>query len=289
MMFSMMNAKKMDTGIVFCLFQKIKKQDLFELLNRARELTKHRNTIHYKNIGRKVNITNPVIKLLFVWIDILYYILQQQKCKAIINWGYGKYDVMHKILGAKLAIFRDIDHGNQEKKPMNYRNRVEATFRIGLKGALHYMFSNSKVIIDKIYVDYDHEHFHKTFNEDNLWVRLRPDLNRNIGYTCDSKVVPIGKKEYISDRINSQIMQLTDITVGAFRNVIRQDYDFYARYMATQRIRALLQRDRKNIARMRNSRFYKGYTLTNAYVLDDKWRYEDMIIPKDMMQIEIEL
>lgn len=269
----------------FLFVPKSKVSDLFELISKARESSIFNDTIHYKKISKKTKGETPRIEFVKLLMEILLYIIQQQKIDATIAFK-GQETIKHyEKLGAKIAVFRDL---NNESRRESHQKRVEATFRMGLKGALHYLFHKENPIIDKIYVDYDDESFQGSFDELNMWQRLQKDeLRSHISYTQDSRIVPFGKSQYSSDPVIANIMQFVDVVLGSMRNVVIQDYDFAARYKTSEILRPILKRNNEGYARMMNSRYCKGFVLTDAYIEDGEWQFKRIEIESDCDQLEI--
>lgn len=244
--------------------------------------------MHYTKIGREAKPDSPRVKLLSILLDILSYIIQQQKIIAVIDWKNGVKDTILEKFGARLAIFRDTNKDNDYQIQITGKRKVEATFRMGLKGALHYLFKYETPIIDQIYVDYDDYNFHKTFDETNLWERLKMELRENISYTEASSIIPFSKSEYKLDCPISQAMQFVDNILGSFRNVIMQDFEYKARYLVSEKLRELVNKDYTKYARMKESRFFNAYALTDAYIEDEQWTFQPIKIENDAMQFEID-
>lgn len=271
----------------FLFVPKLKITQLYDLIMRARAATGYYASMHYIDIGKKAKLSSPRVKLLIVLLEILKYIIQQQKVNAAINFTNKERKRFMERIGARVVIFRDCNIEYSSQMQGNYQKRVEATFRMGLKGALHYLFSNENPTIDRIYVDFDDACFHQAFNVSNMWERLKVELRTNINFTAGSAIYPFGKKQYAPNCETSQIMQFVDNVLGSFRNIVIQAHDFPARYNASEILKPLLQRNIECLARNKQSRFFKGFALTDAYVENDKWVFQPMQIVEDRSQQEI--
>ena len=158
---------------------------------------------------------------------------------------------------------------------------------MGLKGALHYLFQDEHPIINNIYVDYSDENFNNQFRASNMWEKVKGELRDNISYTHQSEIKCISKNKYNLDSAESQFMQFVDVIVGAFRTCINKNVDFKARYYATKSMLQLIKKEYTNKARMENSRYFKGYIFSEAYLEDDKWVFRPMKIKSEQEQIDI--
>jgi len=258
----------------FLFIPKNKSDFLFKLLDKPRNDFKYKDFIHYQNIRKKTKYNSPRMKVILTWIYILYYILQQQKLNSVIHWGDKNFEKMDEIFGAKLTIFRQKENLKDMFNKMSYQSKVETTFRMGLKSGLHYLFTNESPIIDKVFVDFKKEDFHKYFNEEKLLEKIKTETRPNILYTKDSKIIPISKKDYKIDCPISTIMQFVDVVIGCFRNIIEQQDQFKARYKVSHLLDDLVSKDTTNFARMKNSKFYKGFSLTDASIINGSWNFE---------------
>lgn len=267
----------------FLFIPQSKIQCIYDLIREARSVSRYKDPIHYKNIGQSTKLDSNRVIFVRVLMDILLYVIQQQKIDAVIDWN-GKREKIHSPqIGARLAILRKQTELQDASEPQTL---VEATFRMGLKGALHYLFCDETPQIDNIYVDFSEDSFKRTFEEDNMWERVKRELRENISFTSGSSIKFISKNEYSLDCPNSQIMQFVDVILGSFRTCVLQNTEFNARYVAAEQIRQLLLKDFNNHARMKNSRYYKGYTLSEA-TLCFEWEFEPMKISEDKSQHDI--
>jgi hypothetical protein len=260
---------------------------LFQLLNKPRVKFKYTNFIHYRKIRKNVKYHTPRCKVILTWIYILNYILQQQKLNSIIHWGDRDFEKMDNIFGAKLSVFRQKENLKDMFKQMTYREKVEATFRMGLKGGLHFLFSDENPVIDKVYVDFKREDFRKYFDETNIFHRIKNETKSNIKYSSNSQVIPVNKYDYNFDCPISTIMQFVDVIIGSLRNYIEQQVEFKARFKVSRILDDLIIKDTSNYARMKNSRFFKGFSITDAFIKDGIWEFEQIKKNIDDLQISI--
>ncbi len=267
----------------FLFIPQSKIQNVYDLIIKARSASRFNDIIHYKNIGQSAKLESNRVIFVRVLMDILLYIIQQQKIDATIDWNGERKKIHSPKIGARLAILRKTTELFDTSEPQTL---VEATFRMGLKGALHYLFNQETPVIDNIYVDYSEESFNRSFDEVNLWERVKTELKKNINFANGSSLKFICKKDYNLDCPTSQIMQFVDVILGSFRTCVMQNTEFHARYVAAEQIRKLLLKDYTNHARMINSRYYKGFTLSDAS-LDVDWVFEPMKIEKDKSQYEL--
>ena len=269
----------------FLFVPKDKIEYIHQLITKARDCTHFKDPIHYVNITAKTKFKAPNVQFVEILIDILLYIIQQDENKihAVIKCGENYKIYNEPKVGAKLAIFRKKYQNNSKSEN---QKMIEATFRMGLKGALHFLFKDEHPIIDNIYVDYSEECFNNNFDSQNMWERLKEELRDNISYTQDSAIRFISKEDYTLDNAESQLMQFVDVIIGSIRTCVLQQTNFEARYKATEAIRTLLLKDYNNKARMKNSRYYKGYTLSEAELENNEWIFKPIKIEFDKQQMD---
>ncbi|MCK9611260.1 MAG: hypothetical protein M0R67_08840 [Candidatus Cloacimonas sp.] len=267
----------------FLFVPKDKKEYIHQLISKARGCTSFVYPIHYVNIKARTKFKVPNVQFVKILIDILLYIIQQDKIQAVIKWGENNKLYNEPKVGAKLAIFRKKYQNNSKSEN---QKMIEATFRMGLKGALNFLFIDEHPIIDNIYVDYSEKCFNNNFDSLNMWERLKNELRDNISYTSNSAIRFISKEDYTLDNAESQLMQFVDVIIGSIRTCVLQQTNFEARYKATEAIRTILLKDYNNYARMKNSRYYKGYTLSEATLENGEWEFKPIKIEFDKQQIE---
>ncbi|WP_201327432.1 hypothetical protein [Thermotomaculum hydrothermale] len=158
--------------------------------------------------------------------------------------------------------------------------RIETTMRIGIKSGLHGLFFNEPVIIKNFYVDGD-EHYQGFYNRSldysRIIKKLNPQLKKNIIIDENCKIIPIARKNSNPNDENRLLIQITDILLGSIRFFLLTGklHTNKVRYYATESIiKLLLERGNYcNIARMRNSRFYRAFSITNAKIKNNKWQF----------------
>ena len=69
----------------FLFVPKDKKEFIHQLITKARDCTNFKDPIHYVNITAKTKFKAPNVRFVEILIDILLYIIQQQKISAVIK------------------------------------------------------------------------------------------------------------------------------------------------------------------------------------------------------------
>ncbi len=272
----------------FIFIPKNKQNNLFSLLQKPRNNLKFDYPIHFNEIGKKYKKHNEKARLVKSWITILIYAIQQQKVSGVLYFGHNdetpiyelKKGLEHKI-GCKMVIFREKDNHKKMYETMDTAKKIETTFRMGLKGGTHFLFFDEKITIGNVYIDHEEKAFRENFNDQNMLERFKEESEENIFFESDSAIMPICKKDYKKNCMISEFMQLADIAVGGMRTQKLQMFDFPARNEATFPLKDILEKEIGNFARMKESRYYKGFVLSDAWIENEKWQFDEMHIDID--------
>jgi len=269
----------------FIFVPREKQKELFNLLQKPRNSLIYYGFIHFRDIGRKYKSYYPKARLIKSWCSILLYAIQQQKIYAGLYLGHNENKPIYELkksnydkIGARLIIFR-AKMGHQDMyESMSVSKKMETTFRMGVKGGTHFLFINEEIKIGNIYIDSPKKAFENNFNTTNMLNRFKNESNKNIFFIENSEIIPINKKDYKEKDSISEFMQLADIAIGGIRTQKLTMTDFPARYEATCPLKDLLEKETENYARMAESRYYKGFALSDAWIENEKWKFEKMHI-----------
>jgi len=261
---------------------------LNSLLQKPRNNLNYKHPIHFRDIRRKAKTHYVKVRLVRSWISILLYSIQQQKIEAELYFGhknhipnYVKIKGDNEKIGARLVIFREKESHKDMYEDMSITKKIETTFRMGLKGGTHFLFFDENVKIGNVYIDYEKEGFEKNFNSNNILDRFKRESRGNLFFESDSEIIPVDKKEYkLKDR-TSEFMQLADVTVGGFRTQKLKMKNFEARFQATKPLKILLEKEVEIKPRMKNSRYYKAFTFSDAWIENEEWMFENIHIEKE--------
>ncbi len=265
------------------LFVPIEKKELLNnLICQARENLNYYSKIHYSRISKKAKSNHKKVLFVKSLNTISTFSIQQQKYDGDIYLGNNKplKAKSESQINAKLAIFRDKGNHKDMYENMGASKKFETTFRMGLKGANHFLF-DEEIIVRNIFHDYSSSTpFNEEYNEDNILKRLINESHDNIKFDDSVKIDTIAKDQLKADIDDHNILQLVDVVVGSIRTRLLNQTDFPARFEVAYPYTDLLEKEIENSARMENSRFYKAYKLTNAKIIDDEWTFENMKIEK---------
>jgi len=269
----------------FIFVPREKQKELFNLLQKPRNSLNYYDFIHFKNISRKCKSYYPRVRLIKSWCSILLYAIQQQKICADLYLGHNKNKPVYELkkgnddkIGARLVIFREKMNQQDMYESMSGSRKIETTFRMGVKGGTHFLFPDKEVKIGNIYIDSPKKAFAENFDSQNMLNRFKNESNENIFFTDDSEIAPFNKKDYKKEDTISEFMQLADIAIGGIRTQKLTMTNFPARYKATYPLKDLLKKETENYVRMTKSRYCRGFALSDAWIENEKWKFEDMHI-----------
>ena len=129
----------------------------------------------------------------------------------------------YDCLGVKFILFREADAHKNMEFYSDHASKIETTFRMGLKGGLHFLGNPSSIIeIEEMHFD-GHEHYDRHLDK----ARIVDRLQGLRAYCAVSN-----RKELIDDRCSDhrepnsqsyedcQLLQLADLLVGGFRTIL---------------------------------------------------------------------
>jgi|GEM_PF-1323033 len=263
---------------------------LLTLLNEARENTNYFSQIHYQKIKRRTKCNNIKAIIINSWTTIGVFSLQQQKIYKIPPFIYmGRipkktkpiYKKLENLIKCRFAVFKEKDkHQKMFFKDDNLRN-IEITFKMALKGALHKLFNNNDyVTIGNIFIDGDEQYigeYGRNINTTEILRRLRLEKREYVNFLDNSKIIP-QKSNHLKLRSgqnaeNSHLLQLCDILIGGVRFHSYCPNANITKYRISELCKNLLKHDQDNTARMKESRYFNGFLLNEAWIEDDEWKF----------------
>jgi len=187
--------------------------------------------------------------------------------------------VMREPLKAKFILFRERDSHvqmNDQYFP-DHAAKFETTFRIGLKGGLHFLFNPSNPSkINSIHFD-GHKHLKRNISTDRVISRLNAGLRDycTINDIIDDRTGNHNKNDS-QHYDDCQFLNLTDLLVGAFRTVLSDTYNTIQKEVSLP-VQELVQKWNKGGARMLNSRWNKGFCISECYLDNNQWSFNNLI------------
>lgn len=184
-----------------------------------------------------------------------------------------------KCLGLKFILFRDRDEFSNMLFYKDSLSKVETSFRIGLKGGLHYLFSEDNAIkVVKLHFD-GHEHHKRHIDRERVIGRIY-GLRDYCVISNNDDLIDDGSSNYgypkAQNNGDCQLLQLTDLLIGAFRHALGFHVSVENRFQLdlSNIVRPLIQKYSKGLARMKNSRWFHSYCLSQSYIENDSWHFE---------------
>lgn len=259
---------------------------IINYLEQIRDYTEHKPPLSFK----QVKTFNKVFGCAEAWLDFAigtmitkfragdpYLIFTGKRIR-----GKKQYETFEKVtdshlFGVKFILFRDRDEFENMYKSMSYGDKVETSFRMGVKGGLHYLFSEGDFThIEKMYFD-GHKHYGRNIDNEKIINRIKG--LRDYCQFKESCLIKDGSSNH--DRDDSQeygdcqLLQLTDLLVGSFRTA----FGFYgqgnkqAQKELAIPVKRLVERYKKGFARMQNSRWCSSFSLSDSFIENGKWKF----------------
>lgn len=192
--------------------------------------------------------------------------------------GHKDYSLFKDVIGTKLILFRERDNLATMNYVTDLGEKVEITFRIGLKAGLHSLGSDDDSIrIQKMHFD-GNEHYHRGIDRYRIVDRLqglrdycqistRPDI-------IDERSG--NHRKSIHQRIEDcELLQLIDLLVGSFRSILTGTVNPHHRNLVAP-VRQIIQRQFAGLARMQHSRWHNSLWMGQSYIVNKKWQFESI-------------
>jgi hypothetical protein len=279
----------------FLFVPRISRQYLLDLLMKARGNINWQYPISFKEIGRRQGTGSPKTRLVSSWLTIGLAALQQQKFHNLpVAFSLGGSPPECKLrierpIRCKFVIFKEKDKHEKMFYGLSALACIETTFRMGIKGGVHRLFSdNEPIIIGNIFIDGD-RHYIKRFGR-------RLDVNRSlrrfakekrpyVSFIRGAKLIPQrsnhNKIKLWQNPDDIKLLQLCDFLLGGVRFHSYCPDSRKIKYKISWPCKKLLEHDQDSPARMKESRFYNGFLLDEAWLEDDRWQFGQLNIGKD--------
>ena len=274
----------------FLFVPRMNRSYLLDFLNEARRNTDYFYPVHYKKIRSNKKCNSKKAIIINSWTTIGVSSFQQQKLYKLPPSVYlGRYPrkikaiyrKLEKLIKCKFAVFKEKDkHKKMFFVNDNLRN-IETTFKMALKGALHKLFNNENTVtVGNIFIDGDEHYigeYGRNLNTTEIMRRLRVERREYVAFLGNSKIIPqksnhrkIKNDKNIED---SYLLQLCDILIGGVRFHSYCPDVNNTKYRISEPCRNLLKHDQDNNARMKESRYFNGFLLNEAWIENDEWKF----------------
>ena len=257
-----------------------RKKFLLDHLEAAREAVDYPHKISFK----KINRPGKKYDLADAWLSLALGFMRSQTKSIKYYYFTGKkegeareYQLLdEQAVGVKFVLFRERESLADMLNYPDETSKVETSFRIGMKGGLHYLFSSrDPVRITRIHFD---GYLHQGRHIDRQ--RVIDRLNGLRDY-CEIAATP----DLIDDRASDprstdaqdyadcQLLQLTDLLIGSFRAA----FGFYSnetQWKLAKYAHTLIRKYAEGPARMRNSRWNHTFCMSQCYLEQGSWQFE---------------
>lgn len=269
-----------------------KKEIFLSYLEDIRKISKYSNTVGIKGLDAKGTKFHCIRSWVLLGVASLmqnfknnsYSVLIRDSKKYFKEEGVRteykeilKIDSQDKTIGAKFILFRDRDdHSKMGDGYPDHAAKIETTYRMGLKGGIHWLGDDENPInIKSIHFD-GYEHLQRKINKERIIGRI----NGLRGY-CSIE-------ENIDDRTSNhnkgdcqkyedcQFLQLTDLLVGGFRTILGEEKNEIQKEISLPIKKELIEKWHQGQVRMKNSRWYKGFWMSESWIDGDDWSFGDL-------------
>ena len=268
------------------------KQIFFRYLKEIRKNTGYKEPIGIKKIREQ----NRVFTCAELWVLFAvgammstfgrdtFPITLGKRIRGVPIWDGNFKNIVEVLIEAKFILFREKDNLKKMSNLLDYGGKVETTFRMGLKGGIHFLGSEEDPIeITKMHFD-GCEHHQRNIDQNRIVGRLK-DLREYF------KIA--GDKYSIDDRTSNhnnqgcqpyedcQFLQLTDLLVGSFRvalGYITSEKKLHEK--VAEPVKYVIEKYQKGYARMQNSRWKNSFCMSECFLEGGKWQFQTIEFSK---------
>lgn len=268
------------------------KEWILEKLQIARRNTDYSEPLGIKKVRRK----NRVYSCAKAWLTIAVASMRTKEKKAepipiYLGNKYPEgpiYEPVYRINKMRFILFREKDAHQKMKFYYDHGSKIETTLRFGLKGGLHFLGSRrDPIFINSLHFD-GHKHYQRNIDRSRIVGRLHSmrdycDISdrQNLIFDDSSNHNRSDCQKYE----DCQFLQLTDLLIGSFRSLLAKPTRGIHVELAYP-IKSLLLRYQKGIARMRNSRWWRSFCMSQCYLEDNDWEFETFEFDLDLSDIQ---
>jgi len=259
-----------------------KKQELLKLLEYARNVIGHKKCLSLKKIKKK----NRIYFCARAWIQIgvasMIHNLKGMNYPIIVKEKYPQVEKINleKEIATKFILFREKDNLKKMNSALDHGAKVETTFRMGLKGGLHFLGDiQNPINIVKLHFD-GHEHYKRQVDKDRIIGRLKGLRD----YVTFDKDLEIDDRKCDHNRNGAQhyddcqLLQLTDLLIGSYRTILGESKRKIHNEVAFP-VNELIKRYNDGYKRMQNSRWVNSFCMSQCYLDNDQWQFENFSYP----------
>lgn len=206
--------------------------------------------------------------------------------------AYHRFITLNKPQKLKFILFKVRDnHKSMGQFFSDYPSKVETTFRMGLKGGLHLLFNDTNPVeIGSIHFD-GHRHHGRNIDKARIIYRLESELRSYCTFSDDVYIDDRSSDDRRNDSQeydDCQFLQLTDLLVGGFRTYLGETKNKFQRE-ATYPVELLISKWIERRSVLKNSRWDKGYNISECYLENGDWKFNKYLVPKKIQKNQFTL
>lgn len=256
-----------------------KKSLLLDYLKKVRCHTGYYDPLSIKRVRKD----NRVLDCASSWVQIGIGFMRSRAKAQSFSVSLGKQGTQRILVnlppeatGLKFLLFRERDNHEAMAGYPDKASKIETTFRFGLKGGLHFLGSDEQPIhIEKMHFD-GHKHYLRHLDRGRIVGRLQ-GLRRYCSISSRQDIIDDRASDHREEEAQSyedcQLLQLTDLLIGSFRTALgvltREIHKELARLP-----KDLILDYQKGYARMRNSRWFNSFWLSECFLENDGWHFQ---------------
>lgn len=258
------------------------KDRLVHLLRTARDNTQHEEPIGIKHVRKD---KGRVFTCSHAWLLIAAALMRSRTAGRPFHLHLGartegrlNLTNLDAHIGAKFILFRSVDNHAGMELLNEHAARIETTFRVGLKGGMHYLGSEtSPIILRDMHFD-GHEHYGRNIDRDRIIGRIAglrdycsvelPE-DRIHDHTSDHR--DLNAQEYD----DCQLLQLTDLMIGSFRTLLGHATRGCHNHLASP-MSFPLDAFLRGYAGYENSRWFSSFWMSQCRVGERGWEFSTL-------------
>jgi len=268
---------------------------LLDMLQKVRNNTKHEAPLGIKSV---MNSSGKLFRCAQAWILLAIGLMRTKQGRKPYAAHFGETEAGRTVLrslkerlGLKFILFREKDNHQKMQLLDRYADRVETTFRMGLKGGLNFLSTDDQPIhVTKMHFD-GNEHHDSGIDRARIVGRLS-GLKQSCSVLDADDLIDDRSGNHTRDGAqhydDCQLIQLTDLLVGSFRTFLGEctrDEHKTLCYSARLPIEAFS----RNPAGFRNSRWYGSVCMSQCELVNGNWVFSTLELLKDNSQEQLEI
>jgi len=213
-------------------------------------------------------------------------------CASLQSQKFEKYPPKAKVgkslkrinpICAKFAAYR-VSPEVMKSCCENRNLMIIQTLKSALKSSLHYLFSGEEdVAINRIFFDGTEL---QGIDDKKILTNLKNQVRDHVKSLPDAFITQssdhniLGSNQSESD---SCLLQLCDSMIGAVRFYVISNYKDSVRNKISKPIKGILEYTRESKIRMEQSRYFRGFSLSEAGADGDDWKFTNLKIKEDIL------